>query len=89
MRITRIVAALAFLSVAGAAHADWPFIQNNQIDDFTVPQRGVPAEVAAQPAPVAQPDRAALPDCCAGIRASVDAPAPVGGLDFLSGESAG
>ena len=88
MHFTRIVAALAFLSVAGAAHADWPFIKNNQIDDFTQPQQSAAAPVATTPA-APQADRATLPDCCVGMRASSDAPAPVSDTGHFYGESNG
>jgi hypothetical protein len=88
MRLTRIIAALTFLSVAGAAQADWPFIKNNQVDDFTPPQQSAAATVATEPA-AAQGDRATLPACCVGMRTSSDAPASVGDTGQSVGESNG
>jgi hypothetical protein len=88
MRLTRIAAVVTFLSVAGAAQADWPFIKNNQIDDFTQPQQSATESVATEPS-AAQADRATLPDCCAGMRTSSDAPAPVSDTGQFDGESNG
>jgi hypothetical protein len=88
MRPTRIIAAVAFLSVAGAAQADWPFIKSNQVDDFTQPQQSAAASIATEPA-AAQGDRATLPDCCLGMRTNSDAPASVGDTGQFDGESNG
>jgi hypothetical protein len=86
MQLTRMIAALTFLSVAGAAHAgDWPVIKNNQIDDFTVAGESVPD--TAQRTPTAQPDRTNVPDCCAGMQAN--ATPSVSGAEHFDGESKG
>jgi hypothetical protein len=89
MRLTRILVALTFISLAGAAHADGPFIKGNQVDDFTQPQQSALFNVAQKPAPAPKVDGANLPACCTGFHAAVDAPASDSGAGHFDGESKG